>query len=111
MNDEVYVIFEGHAQVDYDDYYQGLDVNEDATRIYTNRGAAIKHLTEWIKRTIKIRRPANWILEECTDEDIFRDHNDSIVVKAYKVVNSDGDSMDYCRVEKWNVFDKVTEPS
>ena len=111
MSDEVYVIFEGHAQVDYDDYYQGWDVDEDVTRIYTNLGAAIKHLTEWIKRTIKILRPANWVLEECTDEGDYHIHNDSIVVKAYKVVSPDGDDMGYCRVEKWNVFDKAEVPS
>ena len=109
MNDEVYVIFEGHGQVDYDDYYQGWEEDEDAIRIYSNRGAAIKHLTEWIKRTIKLRH--DWTLRECTDEDNPRDHSDAIVVKAYKVVSPNEDSEDYCRVEKWNVFDKITEPS
>jgi hypothetical protein len=110
MNDEVYVIFEGHAQVDYDDYYQCWDEDEDVTRIYTNRGAAIKHLTEWIKRTIKTR-PDDWTLKECTDEDDHPVHNDSIVAKAYKIVSPHEDDMDYCRVEKWNVFDKAEVPS
>ena len=109
MNDEVYVIFEGHAQVDYDDYYQCWDEDEDAIRIYSNRDAAIKHLTEWTKRTTKLRH--DWTLRECTDEDNFHSHSDAIVVLAYKVVSPNLDDEDYCRVEKWNVFDKVIEPS